>query len=67
MKEVNINIEQIFPFFFGRSGRNCGLFPRQLKESQLLLPPVPVVALLDWTGVQKELLVRTACSSADDM
>ena len=66
MGHVNTKIEKIFPFFFGLSGKNCGLFPQQFKEAQLLLPPAPVAMLLAWTGPEKKLLGCIPCRTGDD-
>ena len=62
----NVNIEVMFPFFFCLPEGSSELHPQKLQQPQLLLPPVPVVALLDWTGRENTLLPGTPCRTRDD-
>ncbi len=62
----SVNIEQIFPFFFCLPGSCEILCCQHLEQSKLILSPPPAPALLDWKGLEKKLLVSTACSSNDD-
>lgn len=62
----NVNIEVRFPFLFRLPGGSYELHSQQLPQSQMLLPLVPVVALLAWTGREKKLLPGTPCRTCDD-